>query len=867
MKKTISIILAAVMLLSVFTITAFAGNGPSEKQDELGYRAKLYFTEDKPAEENPAQFYVFKDNAAINDAIEGASYDRATNTLSLVNFNHPELILAMNMMGEDFKINVTGDVILAQVIAWAEAYDCKISFIGTGSITVNPERTHDRALNIFCGKSDFTLHVDSSVNPVKFLSNESAITFDTAIHNDVNTLFSDGDKAITDFYDVPNNHERMVKIKGAYLSGERKEHGYMAQLKDWQPGTAAGINEQYVVVIDGEKYIVEKYIWDNRCGGYIPDPSFTPIEMTEDEFKNSEYVIETRPGSEKETVNYYEEGDTGKELKSGYIVDDPNYTDYQGDPDKHENLMVTDVDIDTLEGDDRETEHHLLPLVYNENEGAYEPMYTFGGSGFNAYNFYQNGLSYRYKPENTPFLTQEIVTGEFYKLTDEFGGLHAEEDAEHEDGSDPKIFDYNEDDTIKVDGEDYYLLQGPSNYSRDMLEYVYEHVGSYIDWFYMYPDYIRINQETESNPDETGTTDDANPTGGNETGDTNPDGTTGTLPEQETTDPIDNPGATDGPGMTDPPEITEATETTEVAETTESAETTDATETTNLPKPPVPETTSAEGTTDATESTSDTSGILPVQPTSEQQAPSNQPSSSDQQAATQPNPNKDDITPAAQEDNTPIKEIKKGVSVKQVDKFVTKQKTEDDIKGSVFGLLCARQKTAKKTSITVRWNKLSNAKYYVVYGSKCGTKKGQIPPFKKIKTIKTNSYTQKKLKKGTYYKYLIVALDKNKKVITSSKTVHVVTKGGKNGNDKTVTVNKKTVSLTKGKSLTLKTKEVPQSKAKKVKRHRKVKFESSNTKIAKVTQKGKITAKKKGTAYIYAYAQNGYYSKVKVTVK
>ncbi len=172
-----------------------------------------------------------------------------------------------------------------------------------------------------------------------------------------------------------------------------------------------------------------------------------------------------------------------------------------------------------------------------------------------------------------------------------------------------------------------------------------------------------------------------------------------------------------------------------------------------------------------------------------------------------------------------------------------------------------------KNAITIHWNKVKGAKYYVVYGSKCGTKKGQVPPFKKIKTITKNSYTQKKLKKGTYYKYLIIALDKNRKVVTSSKTVHVVTKGGKNGNDKTVTVNKSSITLKKGKTFTLKTKEVPQSKAKKVKRHRKVKYESSNTAVAKVTQKGKIKAKKKGTAYIYAYAQNGLYKKVKVTVK
>ena len=47
----------------------------------------------------------------------------------------------------------------------------------------------------------------------------------------------------------------------------------------------------------------------------------------------------------------------------------------------------------------------------------------------------------------------------------------------------------------------------------------------------------------------------------------------------------------------------------------------------------------------------------------------------------------------------------------------------------------------------------------------------------------------------------------------------------------------------------------------------KFRYESTNTKVATVTKKGVVKAKKKGTAYIYVYAQNGVYKKVKVTVK
>ena len=78
-------------------------------------------------------------------------------------------------------------------------------------------------------------------------------------------------------------------------------------------------------------------------------------------------------------------------------------------------------------------------------------------------------------------------------------------------------------------------------------------------------------------------------------------------------------------------------------------------------------------------------------------------------------------------------------------------------------------------------------------------------------------------------------------------------------------VNKTNVSLKVGKKFTLKVTE--KKKDKKIERHRKAAFESSNTKIATVSSKGVIKAKKKGSCYIYAYAQNGVYKKIKVTVK
>ena len=77
----------------------------------------------------------------------------------------------------------------------------------------------------------------------------------------------------------------------------------------------------------------------------------------------------------------------------------------------------------------------------------------------------------------------------------------------------------------------------------------------------------------------------------------------------------------------------------------------------------------------------------------------------------------------------------------------------------------------------------------------------------------------------------------------------------------------KAKKLKKGKKLSLKAKAVPQSKKLKVRKHVGVRYETTNKKIATLTAKGVVKAKKKGTCYVYAYAQNGVFKKIKVVVK
>ena len=206
--------------------------------------------------------------------------------------------------------------------------------------------------------------------------------------------------------------------------------------------------------------------------------------------------------------------------------------------------------------------------------------------------------------------------------------------------------------------------------------------------------------------------------------------------------------------------------------------------------------------------------------------------------------------------------VGEGTPEKEVEEIITNLNNDNDPPGSKFAMLQAKQKKVTKTSITIKWNKVSGAKKYVVYGNKCGQK------YKKLKNVTGTSFTQNKLKKGNYYKYLVVAVNKKGETITSSKTLHIATSGGNVGNPTKVTTaaKKDKVSIKAKATFNLKAKAAAPKKLK-VKNHRAIKYETTNTKIATVSAKGVIKGVKKGTCYVYAYAQNGFAKKIKVTVK
>ncbi|MGB4657677.1 MAG: Ig-like domain-containing protein, partial [Mobilitalea sp.] len=175
---------------------------------------------------------------------------------------------------------------------------------------------------------------------------------------------------------------------------------------------------------------------------------------------------------------------------------------------------------------------------------------------------------------------------------------------------------------------------------------------------------------------------------------------------------------------------------------------------------------------------------------------------------------------------------------------------------------------AAETSQKLTYTKVPDADGYIIYGSPCGINNKMI----KLADVsgKTTSYSNKGLKKAKYYKYYVQAyriINGKKVVIATSKVIHSVTTSKTYANPTKVVSDTSAVILTVGTSQKVTCKVVLPS-SKKMDNHASVlRYETTNKAIATVTQSGKIKAVSEGTCYIYAYAQNGVYTKIIVTVK
>ena len=128
-KLLIAVLLLAVTFLGVRTTKVLAENGPYPGSAGIAF----YNTEDY------SEKIIFNAGTINNEAFEGATYDKDTNTLTLDNVK-TTLSLEYAGMGDDFKINLVGDNEIGYLSSYSYSYGSNINFVGNGSLTINKDK-------------------------------------------------------------------------------------------------------------------------------------------------------------------------------------------------------------------------------------------------------------------------------------------------------------------------------------------------------------------------------------------------------------------------------------------------------------------------------------------------------------------------------------------------------------------------------------------------------------------------------------------------------------------------------------------------------------------------------------------------------
>ncbi len=102
-------------------------------------------------------------------------------------------------------------------------------------------------------------------------------------------------------------------------------------------------------------------------------------------------------------------------------------------------------------------------------------------------------------------------------------------------------------------------------------------------------------------------------------------------------------------------------------------------------------------------------------------------------------------------------------------------------------------------------------------------------------------------------------------VLATSSTVHATTTSDTYGSATSLKVNKKKITLKRGRKYKIKASEVNENRI--IQQHRSIRFVSTAPSIAKVSSKGTVKALRKGSCRIWIFAQNGVHTSVIVTVK
>ena len=175
--------LAFLMCAACLLVPAKGENGPCDTGDW----AFAYISVGNDGDSsNPQGEYktIYSANSKDISTVEGISYDRASNTLTIENYNNTKNRIAMNMMGDDFKINIKGENHIGELVSYGDGWGGSITLTGNGTLYINENKSYEMGIYMNAENTKSVITVGPECN-VYVYSGRNAIVSSSNTTSDI----------------------------------------------------------------------------------------------------------------------------------------------------------------------------------------------------------------------------------------------------------------------------------------------------------------------------------------------------------------------------------------------------------------------------------------------------------------------------------------------------------------------------------------------------------------------------------------------------------------------------------------------------------------------------------------------------------
>ncbi|MBQ5995327.1 MAG: leucine-rich repeat protein [Clostridia bacterium] len=423
MKKVLAIMLSLALLFGALPTAVFAGgnnpsggnNGPADV--DWAFIRFIFNGEGEGVDVGS----VYENKTAYNNDVNGAAYDTATNTLTIDNYCHPENGLSVNMMGDDFRLNVVGECELAYIVVWGDGWGGSITVTGNGTLTVNENKIAPCAIMLNAEYVEASLTVDADVT-LHLYGDEGVFSSSmNLLESPEDVVKTVGGRESFDLNGAPFYYQNSQYLTVYQITdAEAEAYKGCATVKSDDPDTY--YSTSISTYQDGRKeYRVARYVYSESLGVYLEDPVFVEeykndwgeVIFSEEEFSEmgfsmtvSGYYFKTSWDSDFNTFMMLKKADDPNSLYGlfydGYLQDseDIQQSEVKGtiykleyDADNYDYIKLSDFEPIVLGEADYETLPAGFSFIVEED---YETLYLKGEINEYSGNLYVDAQDNQY---------------------------------------------------------------------------------------------------------------------------------------------------------------------------------------------------------------------------------------------------------------------------------------------------------------------------------------------------------------------------------------------------------------------------------------------------------------------------------------